>query len=55
VIAGEHDRFYPAELLQETASRIPDARLTIHPGHGHMTVTGVPAVHEAILNHFDGR
>ena len=40
-IAGDRDRFYPTELLEQTASLIPHARLVLDPGHGHMTVTGL--------------
>ena len=54
VIAADHDRFYPRELLEHTAALIPDARLILEPGSGHMTVTGLPAVHQAILSHLDG-
>jgi pimeloyl-ACP methyl ester carboxylesterase len=54
VISGGRDRFYPMALIEQTAALIPSSRLVIEPEHGHMTVTGVPAVHEAILNHLDG-
>lgn len=54
VISGGRDRFYPMALIEQTAALIPSARLVIKPEHGHMTVTGVPAVHEAILDHLDG-
>jgi pimeloyl-ACP methyl ester carboxylesterase len=53
VISGDRDRFYPVDLLKETVALIPDARLDLRPGHGHMTVTGVPAVHAAVLDHLD--
>jgi pimeloyl-ACP methyl ester carboxylesterase len=55
VISGGRDRFYPLALIEQTAALIPGARMVIEPKHGHMTVTGIPAVHEAILDHLDGR
>ncbi len=55
VISGGRDRFYPMALIEQTAALIPGARMVIEPEHGHMTVTGVPTVHEAILDHLDGR
>ena len=35
VIGGGRDRFYPRELLEETASRIPNARLVIYENRAH--------------------
>ncbi len=55
VISGGRDRFYPLAMIEQTVALIPDARLVIEPKHGHVTVTGVPAVHAAILDHLDGR
>jgi pimeloyl-ACP methyl ester carboxylesterase len=53
VLSGDRDRFYPVPLLEETAALIPGARLHLQAGHGHMTVTGLPAVHAAILDHLE--
>jgi len=55
VISGGRDRFYPIALIEHTAALIPGARMVIEPEHGHVTVTGVPAVHETILDHLDGQ
>lgn len=55
VISGGRDRFYPRALIEQTAALIPTSRLTIEPERGHMTVTGLPTVHQAILDHLDGR
>ncbi len=55
VISGGRDRFYPLAMIEQTVALIPDARLVIEPKHGHVTVTGVPAVQRAILDHLDGR
>lgn len=35
VIGGDRDRVFPASLMQETARRIPDARLRLIEGAGH--------------------
>lgn len=35
VIGGDRDRFYGRELFEETAERIPDARLRLFAGKGH--------------------
>jgi pimeloyl-ACP methyl ester carboxylesterase len=36
VVAGDHDYFCPVELLRETAAGIPNAKLIIYEGRGHM-------------------
>ncbi len=54
VISGGRDRFYPMTVIEQTTALIPSSRMMVDPEHGHMTVTGVPAVHEAILDHLDG-
>ncbi len=36
VIAGENDPFYSADLFRETAAGIPNARLILYPGKGHL-------------------
>ena len=33
---ADHDYFCPVELLRETAAGIPNAKLIIHKGKGHM-------------------
>ncbi|HSK99503.1 MAG TPA: alpha/beta hydrolase [Rubrobacteraceae bacterium] len=35
VIGGDRDRIFPASLMQETARRIPHARLRLIEGAGH--------------------
>jgi pimeloyl-ACP methyl ester carboxylesterase len=39
VIGGDKDYYCPAERLRETAAGIPDARLVLYEGKGHM-ITG---------------
>jgi hypothetical protein len=38
VVGGAEDRFYEPRLFRETAELIPDARLELVPGRGHITV-----------------
>ena len=38
VIGGDRDFFYPADLFRETAAGIPDAKLIIYEGVGHMAM-----------------
>lgn len=38
VIGGDKDYYCPAERLRETAAGIPDARLVLYEGKGHMTM-----------------
>jgi pimeloyl-ACP methyl ester carboxylesterase len=38
ILAGRDDRFYAPELFAETARLIPDSRLCLLDGRGHMTV-----------------
>jgi pimeloyl-ACP methyl ester carboxylesterase len=38
ILAGRDDRFYAPELFEETARLIPDSRLCLLSGRGHVTV-----------------
>jgi pimeloyl-ACP methyl ester carboxylesterase len=38
ILAGADDRFYAPALFEETARLIPDSRLCLLPGRGHITV-----------------
>jgi len=38
VIGGDKDYYCPVERLRETAAGIPDARLVLYEGKGHMTM-----------------
>lgn len=42
ILAGSEDRFYSQELFAETARLIPDSRLQVFEGRGHLTVAGHP-------------
>ena len=39
LLADGRDRFYDLAILEETAALIPGCRLSLHPRHGHITVT----------------
>ncbi len=53
VVGGDRDLFYPVAMFERTVALIPDARLELCRGHGHMDVPGLPAVHAAILAFLD--
>jgi pimeloyl-ACP methyl ester carboxylesterase len=47
VVAGDRDRFYGPALFRRTAEVIPDARLRLYPGKGHVGVMAHrPAIRE---------
>lgn len=49
VICGERDRFYGADLAAATAAAIPNARLVIVPGKGHLGALNHPSAQKAVL------
>lgn len=42
LLAGGRDRYYPRDILTETASLIPNCQLEIHPRAGHVSVLWGP-------------
>jgi hypothetical protein len=49
LVAGGRDRFYTPDLFQETAERIPGARLALYQRKGHAgVITHKPAIREII-------
>ena len=40
MIGGDKDYYCPVERLRETAAGIPNAKLVIYEGKGHMGATG---------------
>lgn len=42
LLAGDDDRFYTPALFEETARLLPNGRLTLFAGRGHVTVTQDP-------------
>lgn len=50
LIAGERDRYYERELFRETAALIPNCRLELHPGAGHVSVMSSPEAHQQVLD-----
>ncbi|MFO7690539.1 MAG: alpha/beta fold hydrolase [Cryobacterium sp.] len=49
VIGGDKDPMYPVELFQETAELIPNGRLSLLPGKGHITVQAGPFLARDVL------
>jgi pimeloyl-ACP methyl ester carboxylesterase len=40
VVNGGRDRFYERAIVDETVRLIPNSRLALYPGRGHVTVCG---------------
>ena len=55
VIGGDQDAFYTPELFRETAAGIPNGRLILYPGKGHMAVLTDPRLMPDVLEFLDGR
>ncbi|TFC93979.1 alpha/beta fold hydrolase [Cryobacterium sp. TMT3-29-2] len=54
VIGGDQDAFYSTELFREAAARIPNGRLILYPGKGHMSVISDPRLMLDVLDFLDG-
>ncbi|WP_067853427.1 alpha/beta fold hydrolase [Nocardia shimofusensis] len=54
VIGGESDGFYSTESFRRTADRIPDSRLVIIPGAGHMGAINHPRFAAEVTAFLDG-
>lgn len=54
VVGGARDRFYGADLFQETAEGLAEGSLLMHPGKGHAGALTSPRTAEAVLHHLDG-
>ncbi len=54
LIGGDRDGFYTPELFRETVARIPNARLILFPGKGHMAAISDPRLLPDILEFLDG-
>ncbi len=52
VIGGEHDSLTPPAMKRELAGRIPDARLEILPGCGHMANMEQPEAFNSVVLDF---
>ena len=55
VIGGDQDGFYAPELFRDTAELIPNGRLILYPGKGHMAAISDPRLMPDILEFLDGR
>ncbi len=54
LIAGDRDRFFPWELVEETVRLIPDCTLVRYEGHGHMKAAASKRVAHDVLAFVDG-
>lgn len=54
VIGGDQDASYTPELFRETAARIPNGRLILYPGKGHMATISDPRLMQDVLEFLDG-
>lgn len=53
VVGGANDAFYSAELFHETAELIPDSRLVLLPGKGHLTTLTSRHLPHGVLTFLD--
>jgi pimeloyl-ACP methyl ester carboxylesterase len=53
IVAGREDRFYSPELFEETARLIPNSRLHVFDGRGHVTVTMHPKLAPEVRSFLD--
>lgn len=51
LVGGERDGYYSPQLLAATAARIPDARVVVLPGKGHLSAMSDLGVLRAIRRH----
>lgn len=49
LIAGDQDRFFSPEIIEETARLLPDAEITWYRGKGHLAVASSSAVTSDVL------
>lgn len=55
VVVGEHDRTAPLSVAQEMADALPDARLAVIPGAGHLSnMENAEAFDEAVASFLSG-
>jgi pimeloyl-ACP methyl ester carboxylesterase len=54
VMCGDRDRFFPRDVVEETARLIPGATLVWYPGQGHLKVATDTGVPHDLLAHLDG-
>jgi pimeloyl-ACP methyl ester carboxylesterase len=53
IAGGQRDRFYSAELFEHASRRIPNARLALYPGAGHLSTSRNPRLAREILRFLD--
>lgn len=54
VIGGDRDAFYSPELFTETAALIPNGRLVLYPGRGHLGTQTAPGFVQEVLGFLGG-
>ncbi|WP_166785589.1 alpha/beta fold hydrolase [Cryobacterium cryoconiti] len=54
VIGGDRDGFYPPDLFRDTAALIPNGRLILYPGKGHLAASTDPRLMPDVLEFLDG-
>jgi pimeloyl-ACP methyl ester carboxylesterase len=55
IIGGSRDRFYSPALFEATAAAIPNARLVLLPGRGHLGTQTAPASTRAAIDFLSSR
>jgi pimeloyl-ACP methyl ester carboxylesterase len=55
LLCGDRDRFFPRDVVEETARLIPDCRLVVYEGQGHMKVATSGRVVQDVLAFVDRR
>ncbi|WP_166785782.1 MULTISPECIES: alpha/beta hydrolase [Cryobacterium] len=54
VVGGDQDGFYTPELFRDTAALIPNGRLILYPGQGHLAAISDPRLMPDVLEFLDG-
>jgi pimeloyl-ACP methyl ester carboxylesterase len=54
LLCGDADRFFPVDVVEETARLIPDCTLVRYPGQGHLQVATSRHVVQDVLDFVTG-
>lgn len=54
LVAGDRDRFFPPDVVEETAALLPDCTLVWHEGQGHLDAAGDVQTAREILDFLRG-
>jgi pimeloyl-ACP methyl ester carboxylesterase len=55
LVNGDRDRYFPKDLVEQTAQLIPDCTLVWYPGKGHDDVCRNPRLGTVILDYISQR